>query len=221
METLPEAHRHSAEQSQPPENLHRMAMENDRGEELGSSPTTLIPSQNAISLSSPLPLFYSRRREVVTSCYSLSFQTEIHLDFFLNEGVLPRISSQPTCTYLSRCPRVRASLHTLHLFPPQDGSLHDIRPHLIAHPPVCTEIRLFPEKTGPRLLLAFHLVIRPGPMVVAIPASQIPFIFVRFLKRFDPFPHHWYRQCRSVELREIVGAIVVEACHHIRPEPSP
>ena len=43
METLPEALGRSAEQSQPPENLRRMAMENDRGEELGPSPAALRP----------------------------------------------------------------------------------------------------------------------------------------------------------------------------------
>ena len=39
----PEALGRSAEQSQPPENLRKMAMENDRGEELGPSPATLRP----------------------------------------------------------------------------------------------------------------------------------------------------------------------------------
>ena len=43
METVLEANRRSAEQSQPPENLHRMAMESDRGEELGSSPAAIRP----------------------------------------------------------------------------------------------------------------------------------------------------------------------------------
>ena len=43
METLSEALGRSAEQSQPPENLRRMAMENDRGEELGPSPAALRP----------------------------------------------------------------------------------------------------------------------------------------------------------------------------------
>ena len=38
METLPEAHRHSTEQRQPPENLHNANTENDRREELGPSP---------------------------------------------------------------------------------------------------------------------------------------------------------------------------------------
>ena len=50
-------------------NLHRMAMENDRGEELGSSPATLRPSLNAIYFIIPLPLFYSPRREVVITRY--------------------------------------------------------------------------------------------------------------------------------------------------------
>ena len=43
METLPEALGRSAEQSQPPENLRRMAMENDKGEELGPSLAALRP----------------------------------------------------------------------------------------------------------------------------------------------------------------------------------
>ena len=44
METLLEALGRSVEQSQPPENLRKMAMENDRGEELGPGPATLRPS---------------------------------------------------------------------------------------------------------------------------------------------------------------------------------
>ena len=43
METLPEALGHSAEQSQPLETLRKMAMENDRGEGLGSSLAALRP----------------------------------------------------------------------------------------------------------------------------------------------------------------------------------
>ena len=43
METLPEAHGRSTEQSQPPENLRKMAMESGRGEGLGPSPAALRP----------------------------------------------------------------------------------------------------------------------------------------------------------------------------------
>ena len=43
MEALPEALGHSAEQSQPPENLRKTAMENERGEELDPSPAAPRP----------------------------------------------------------------------------------------------------------------------------------------------------------------------------------
>ena len=43
METLPEALGRSAEQSQPPENLRKVAMKNDRGEELGPNLVALCP----------------------------------------------------------------------------------------------------------------------------------------------------------------------------------
>ena len=46
-----------------------MAMENDRGEKLGSSPAALRPLKNALLFFILLPLFYSLRREVVIIRY--------------------------------------------------------------------------------------------------------------------------------------------------------
>ena len=84
-EVLPEAHGRSTEQHEPPENLQKKAMENDRGEAFGYGPTALRPPQCAIPfLPHRLPLFYSSRREAVyialTHINSLSFRTEIPLD---------------------------------------------------------------------------------------------------------------------------------------------
>ena len=69
METLPEALGRSTEQSQPPENLRKMAMENDRGEELGPRSGGTSSSLTHDTFSIPLPLFYSPRREAVIICY--------------------------------------------------------------------------------------------------------------------------------------------------------
>mgnify|MGYP006889231946 CR=1 FL=1 len=86
-----------------------------------SGSTSSSPPRDIFSI--PLPLFYSPRREAVIiryiMFYSLSFRTGIRLDFLPNECVLPRISPQPTCTYLrtiqqNLCLRVRADLHTLY-----------------------------------------------------------------------------------------------------------
>ena len=57
MEALPEAHGRSSKQREPPENLQKEAMENDRGEAFGSGPTALRPSpQMRDPLLSPSPL---------------------------------------------------------------------------------------------------------------------------------------------------------------------
>ena len=69
MEALPEALGHSAEQSQPPENLRKMVMENDRGEELDPSSGSTSSSLMHDPIIIPLPLFYSPRREVVITRY--------------------------------------------------------------------------------------------------------------------------------------------------------
>ena len=85
----------STKHSQSPENLHRATNEKDRGEELGPSPAALRPRQNVIPTQSLLLSFYIPRREgcyiLLHHIYSLSFRTEIRLDFLSNECVLPRI----------------------------------------------------------------------------------------------------------------------------------
>ena len=68
METLPEALGRSAEQSQPPENLHRTAME--KTEEKSSVLVRqhfFLPKRDIFSI--PLPLFYCPRRETVIIRY--------------------------------------------------------------------------------------------------------------------------------------------------------
>ena len=122
METLPEALGCSVEQSQPPENLHRTTME--KIEEKSS-----VPVRQHFVLSKTRYIFHTSpsllqpkeggRYHLLHHVYSLSFRTEIHLDFLPNECVLPRILPQTTCTYLlttqqNLCPRVRAGLHTLY-----------------------------------------------------------------------------------------------------------
>ena len=65
MEILPKAHGRSTEQNQPPENLRKKAMENDREEEFGpQSDSTSFPLMRDPSLLR-LPLFYNSRRETV------------------------------------------------------------------------------------------------------------------------------------------------------------
>ena len=86
METLPEALRRYAEQSQPPESLHNRSYRTM--EEKRSVPVrhhfVLHKGDPFLSL---FPLFYRSRRgplQPVTSLYSLSFRTEILLDFLAN-----------------------------------------------------------------------------------------------------------------------------------------
>ena len=41
------------------------------------------------------------------------------------------------------------------------------------------------------------------------------------LERFDPLPGHEDHYPRPVKLREMVGPLVIDVCHRVRPEPPP
>ena len=98
METLPEALEHSAEQRQPPEDLHRTRLQRRQREEKSLVPVRqhFVLCKNMIPFTIPLPLFYSPTREALTTRYIMfiacPFQTGIRLDFLPNECMLPRIS---------------------------------------------------------------------------------------------------------------------------------
>ena len=81
--------------------------------------------------------------------------------------------------------------------------------------------RLLLEKTGPSLSLVLRIIIHSEPVVVAIQFVRVRLSLVSLFERFDPFPGHQYRHPRPVELREMVGPVVVGASHHVRPEPPP
>ena len=51
--------------------------------------------------------------------------------------------------------------------PLMDGFLHDIRPHLTAHPPVCAK-RVGTEKTGPSSFFARRFFLGFGSFVTAV-----------------------------------------------------
>ena len=74
MESLPEALGRSAEQRQPPKNLHRETTEKDRGEELGPSPIALRPRQNTIpTMHLSSPFIAQGGRDVTTGYITLFF----------------------------------------------------------------------------------------------------------------------------------------------------
>ena len=112
----------------------------------------------------------------------------------------------------SRFPRFGAPIA------PVDGFLHDIRPHLTAHPPVCAK-RVGTEKTGPSSFFARRFSLGFGSFVVAVQVNRIRFAVVTLLERFDPLPSHPHRHSRAVELRQVLCSVVVIALYHVRPEP--
>ena len=72
-------------------------------EELGLSPTTLRPRQKVIPFSIPLSLFYSPRREAVTTCYIIfirvcPFGQRYASILYLKNVCDLGYSHQPTCT---------------------------------------------------------------------------------------------------------------------------
>ena len=93
-------------------------------------------------------------------------------------------------------------------------------------PPNCASTsmrqnKLLPEKTGSRLPLVLRLAICSEPVVLVIQVVWVRFILMPLFERFDPFPGHRYCHPHPVKLCEMVGPVVVGACHHIRPEPPP
>jgi hypothetical protein len=60
-----------------------------------------------------------------------------------------------------RTPEIRQNARFLPI-PPRDGFLHDIRPHLTSHPPVCAN-KSFTKKTGRRSECLFRVVPRRRP----------------------------------------------------------
>ena len=102
METLLEALGRSAEQRQPPENLHKATTKRDGGEELGPIPTTLRPRQNAIPHTIHLCLFYNSRGEAVTTRYIIfilcPFGQRYTSIFYVMNACDLGFSHQPTCT---------------------------------------------------------------------------------------------------------------------------
>ena len=79
--------------------------------------------------------------------------------------------------------------------------------------------RPLPEKTGPRLSFVCRIAIRSDPVVVTIHIIWVRFILMLLLECFDSLSGHRHNYPRSVELREMVGAVVVGACHRLRPVP--
>ena len=141
MEVLPEAHRRSSKQCEPPEILQRRAMENEqrrsvrfRSDSTSSSSVIIIP------ISPCLPLFYSFKKGAVSLINFLPTESN-----YLGYPYVPN-----SLLYTLRARTREGPVHVRYSpIAPRDGFLHNIRPHLTAHPPVCTKIGFWLEKTDP------------------------------------------------------------------------
>jgi hypothetical protein len=83
----------------------------------------------------------------------------------------PELQLYPPSLRFPRSPGIRQNVRFPPI-PPRDGFLHDIRPHLSAHPPVCAK-QTFTKKTGPRSECLLQVVTRS--VLVVVPETAVHF----------------------------------------------
>ena len=159
-EVLPEAHGRSSKQRKPHETC--------RGENYGEwkrrsvwfpFDSTSLSLLRASPSSLRLPLLYPLQKGAVSLINYLPTESN-----YLGSTLYLLLDSiqQRVCTREGPVPARISPIA------PGDGFLHDIRPHLTAHPPVCAKIELGWRKPVRLSLLAHWFVLGLGMFVVAV-----------------------------------------------------